>query len=46
LDALGPTHNFAAVPALGKWLLSGLMIFGRLEIFPILLLFSREFWRR
>ena len=27
-------------------LLSGLMIVGRLEIFPVLLLFTRELWRR
>lgn len=46
LEALGPTRNFVAIPALGKWLLSGLMIFGRLEILPIMLIFTREFWRR
>ncbi|MCP3994593.1 MAG: TrkH family potassium uptake protein [bacterium] len=46
LDAVGPTHNFAAIPDLGKWLLSALMIFGRLEIIPIMLIFTREFWRR
>jgi Trk-type K+ transport system membrane component len=31
---------------LGKWLLAGLMIVGRLEIIPILILFNRESWRR
>ncbi|MDJ0961615.1 MAG: TrkH family potassium uptake protein [Acidimicrobiia bacterium] len=46
LGAVGPTSNYAAVPALGKWLLSFLMIVGRLEIFPIMLLFQRELWRR
>jgi len=46
LGALGPTSNYAAVPAVGKWLLSFLMIVGRLEIFPIMLLFQRELWRR
>ncbi len=46
LEAVGPTQNFSAVPGLGKWLLSGLMILGRLEILPILLIFTREFWRR
>jgi trk system potassium uptake protein TrkH len=46
LGAVGPTSNFAAVPDLGKWLLSLLMITGRLEIFPVLLLFTRELWRR
>lgn len=46
LGAVGPTSNFAALPDLGKWLLSGLMIVGRLEIFPVLLLFTPTVWRR
>jgi len=46
LGAVGPTETFAAVPWPGKWLLSGLMIVGRLEIFPVILLFTRELWRR
>jgi trk system potassium uptake protein TrkH len=46
LSAVGPSSNYLAVPALGKWLLSVLMLVGRLEIFPILLLFTRELWRR
>jgi Trk-type K+ transport system membrane component len=28
------------------WLLSGLMIVGRLEIFPVLVLFTKDLWRR
>ena len=46
LSSVGPSSNYLAVPALGKWLLSLLMLIGRLEIFPILLLFTRELWRR
>lgn len=46
LEQFGPTHNFSTIPDLGKWLLAGLMIVGRLEILPIMLLFTREFWRR
>lgn len=46
LDVVGPVGNFAAVPVAGKWLLSFLMIMGRLEIFPVVLLFTRELWRR
>jgi trk system potassium uptake protein TrkH len=34
------------VPALGKLALSGCMIAGRLEIFVLLSIFSRELWRR
>lgn len=46
LGMVGPTSNYLAVPWLGKWLLSFLMIAGRLEIFPVLLLFTRDLWRR
>jgi len=43
---VGPASNYLEVPAAGKWLLSFLMIVGRLEIFPVLLLFTRELWRK
>lgn len=46
LGSVGPTGNYIEVPMLGKWLLAGLMIVGRLEILPILILFNRESWRR
>lgn len=46
LSAVGPAENYAVVPAAGKWLLSVIMIIGRLELFPVLLLFTRELWRR
>lgn len=46
LGAVGPAASYADVPALGKWLLAGLMIVGRLEIFPILLLLTPDLWRR
>jgi trk system potassium uptake protein TrkH len=46
LAAVGPSSNYVLVPDVGKWLLSFLMIVGRLEIFPIVLLFTRELWRR
>ncbi|MEX2280442.1 MAG: TrkH family potassium uptake protein [Acidimicrobiia bacterium] len=46
LGDVGPTAHYAGIPGTGKWLLSGLMIVGRLEIFPVLLLFTRDLWRR
>jgi trk system potassium uptake protein TrkH len=46
LGEVGPSANYLAVPAAGKWLLSILMIVGRLEIFPVLLLLTRELWRK
>lgn len=46
LAEVGPSSNYASLHAGTKWLLSFLMILGRLELFPVLLLFSRELWRR
>ena len=46
LGSVGPAGNFLAIAWPGKWLLSFLMIAGRLEIFPVLLLFTRDLWRR
>ena len=44
--AMGPTENYTHVPTVGKWVLSALMMAGRLEIFTVLLLFTPGFWRR
>ena len=46
LEAVGPTCNFSAYSTLSKLVLSFDMLAGRLEIFPILVLFSRSTWRR
>ena len=46
LEAVGPTCNFAAYSDLSKLVLSWAMLAGRLEIFPILVLFSRRTWQR
>ena len=45
LEAVGPTCNFSAYSDLSKLVLSGAMLAGRLEIFPILVLFSRRTWK-
>ena len=42
---IGPSMSWAVFPAAVKWLLSGLMLMGRLEIFSVLVLFSRAFWK-
>ena len=44
-SSFGPTDNFAAIPTLGKWVLSFAMMIGRLELFTVLILFSPKFWR-
>ncbi len=41
----GPSGTFSDIPTAAKWLLSFDMLVGRLEIFTILLLFTRSFWR-
>ncbi len=46
LEAVGPMGNFSAFSPLSKIILSFDMIIGRLEIFPILVLFSRSAWKR
>ena len=45
LEAVGPTCNYAAYSDFSKLVLSADMLAGRLEIFPILLLFSRSTWK-
>jgi len=46
LSAVGPTCNFSVYSYLPKIVLTLAMIIGRLEIFPILVLFSRHTWKR
>ena len=45
LEAVGPTCNFSAFSDLSKLVLSWAMLAGRLEIFPMLVLFSRSTWQ-
>jgi trk system potassium uptake protein TrkH len=46
LEAVGPTCNFSAYSSISKLVLSWGMLAGRLEIFPMLVLFSRNTWKR
>lgn len=46
LGAVGPAGNFAGYGAFSKIVLSMDMLLGRLEILPILLMFSRKSWKR
>ncbi len=46
LGSVGPTNNYAAIPAVGKWFLSFLMLIGRLELYTVLILFSPAFWKK
>jgi trk system potassium uptake protein TrkH len=42
---IGPDGNFSTLPDSAKWLLSGGMLLGRLELFTVMVLFTRSFWR-
>lgn len=46
LGETGPAYSWNALPDAAKWLLSFLMLLGRLELFTVLLLFTPEFWKR
>ena len=41
----GPGSTFQDFPDAAKWLMTGGMLLGRLELFTVIVLFSRTFWR-
>lgn len=45
IGGVGPVENYSHIPVLGKWVLSFLMLVGRLELFTVLVIFTRTFWR-
>ena len=45
LGSFGPAFSWAALPDAAKWILSSLMLIGRLEIFGFLLIFYQSTWR-
>jgi trk system potassium uptake protein TrkH len=44
-EIIGPAGNFSTLPDAAKWMLSAGMLLGRLELFTVIVLFSRTFWR-
>ncbi len=46
LGSYGPSSTWNSMPDAGKWLMSLLMLLGRLEIFTVILLFTPNFWKR
>ncbi len=42
---IGPTMSWSILPAGVKWILSALMLMGRLEIFTVLVVFTPSFWK-
>ena len=45
LGAVGPAQNYAFIPDVGKFMLSGLMLIGRLEFVTVMALVSQSFWK-
>ncbi|GAB4247510.1 MAG: TrkH family potassium uptake protein [Thermoleophilia bacterium] len=46
LELVGATQNYAPIHAGGKLVLVAMMVLGRLELFAIMVPFTRGFWRR
>jgi len=42
---VGPVSNFASLNDASKWIISGAMLLGRLEIFTVLIVLTPAFWR-
>jgi trk system potassium uptake protein TrkH len=46
LGSVGPTDNYAHIPAVGKWFLTFLMLMGRLEMYTVIILLTPSFWKK
>jgi trk system potassium uptake protein TrkH len=46
LGVFGPFTNYSELPMTGKFFLSGLMLLGRIELLTLMILFTRNFYRR
>lgn len=45
LGSVGPVENFSHLSDFAKWFLGFLMLLGRLELFTVLMLFTKFFWK-
>jgi len=46
IGQFGPIGSYANFPTIAKWWMTFVMLIGRLEIFTVLLLFTRVLWRK
>lgn len=46
IGTYGPLQSWAPFPTIGKWWMTIVMLIGRLEIFTVLLLFTRALWKK
>lgn len=42
---IGPTMSWSQLPVIAKWICSFMMLLGRLEVFSVLVIFTRTFWK-
>jgi len=45
IGSFGPFANYSAVPMAGKWVMTALMLLGRLELLTVIILFTRNFYK-
>jgi trk system potassium uptake protein TrkH len=45
LGTVGSTGNFSQIPDAGKWLLSVVMLLGRLEIYALFIIITPAQWK-
>jgi trk system potassium uptake protein TrkH len=46
LNEVGPATNYAVLTDFQTWICSFAMLIGRLEVFTVLIIFTRGYWRR
>lgn len=46
IGQFGPANSYVGYPVVAKWTMSFVMLIGRLEIFTVLLLFTRALWKK
>jgi len=46
LGLVGPVDHYGHLPVMGKWLLSFLMLLGRLELYTVMILLVPDFWKK
>ena len=46
IGQFGPSGTYAEFPIVAKWVMSIVMLIGRLEIFTVLLLFTKVLWKK
>jgi len=46
IGSVGPIENYSHIPLAGQWVLSFIMLLGRLELFTVLIIFAPAFWKK